>query len=214
MRGGVFTIIGDTCSNQTLAVGASCLVTVQFIPAAETSYASTVSFPTTSPLVTTPVVNVIGSGVAAVTPAYTISATGLDFGNQTINTSATRTITLDNTAGTGPVTLGPVAIVGSGFTITGDTCSNGTFAVGQTCAVTVQFNPTLVNDFTGSVTFPVTDPVVTDEIVSLLGSGVTGGGGGGGAGNARPIPTLDQWGLILLTSLLGLSGLYLRRRQR
>lgn len=48
--------------------------------------------------------------------------------------------------------------------------------------------------------------------VSVSGSGVIGGGGGGGGGGTRSIPVLSPIGLLLVVSLLALSGRQLLRR--
>lgn len=66
-----------------------------------------------------------------------------------------------------------------------------------------------------TATFSITDGGLGDDDLTANGTIVDQGGPGwGGAGGASSIPTLSEWGLMLLSSLLALGALVSLRRQR
>ena len=92
------------------------------------------------------------------------------FGNVSVNTTATRTITAT-------VSVAPVAFASSTnpavpFAKTADNCSGNTVAVGGTCTFTLTYSPTTNATSTGS--FTVThNGTGSPQAVGLTGSGVT-----------------------------------------
>lgn len=83
-------------------------------------------------------------------PAMTLNPASLTFATQQVaSVSAAQTITVTNT-GTAPLVVSSVTVTGD-FAET-DTCAGATFAVGQSCAVNVEFLPTVVGARSGVLT--------------------------------------------------------------
>jgi uncharacterized repeat protein (TIGR03803 family) len=102
-------------------------------------------------------------------PAARLSATSLSFGDQTLNqASAPKTVTLKN-SGTALPVLSGVAIEGSGFAISGNTCES--LAISKTCVVSVTFTPQSPGKLTGTLSF--TDNASdSPQVVALSGTGL------------------------------------------
>src|SRR5205823_1547858 len=105
------------------------------------------------------------------TPAASLSPTSLSFGNQTVGTSAAKSITLSNT-GTGSLSI-------SGYTITGTNSGDFTqthtcgasLAAGTSCTISVTFKPTATGSRSAGVA--VTDNASgSPQTAALSGSGV------------------------------------------
>ena len=120
-----------------------------------------------SPNATTKV-PLIGTGVSAVNPMLTVSATTLDFGSIAVGLPVTQVLTLTST-GNAAVTVSKVSVTGSGFTI-----SDLTFPVtlNPTIAVklTVLFTPAAAGTSTGQLTIASNSSSGSTALVSLNGS--------------------------------------------
>ncbi len=105
----------------------------------------------------------------AVAPAVTLAPGALNFGNQALDQpSPARTVMFKN-SGTALLMLTPIAIEGSNFAISANTCG-ATLAPGKTCTVHITFTPVLLGNFTGTVTF--TDNASNSpQTVTLSGTG-------------------------------------------
>jgi hypothetical protein len=105
-------------------------------------------------------------------PNATLSPTSLAFGSQdTDTTGAAQTITLSNY---GTMTLSITGITAS-TNFGGTSTCNSTLSSRASCTVSVTFTPGNTGSFTG--TLSVTDSAVdSPQIVSLSGSGISGGG--------------------------------------
>jgi Bacterial Ig-like domain (group 3)/Cep192 domain 4 len=80
-----------------------------------------------------------------------VSSGSLAFGTAAVGSVRTASVTVTNT-GLDPVTMTSAAVSTGPFSIAGSSCAGATLAAGQTCTVTVQFAPTAVGSFTGSLT--------------------------------------------------------------
>jgi sugar lactone lactonase YvrE len=160
-----FTVTGGTCkTGNTLATGASCTVSVTFKAAstgAKVSALSVASSDPASPLL----VSVDGTATT-----LTFSPASLAFG--TVIDKETKTLNLTVTNSTGSFTISP-AITGSAFTIlaTGNTCATA-IAAGKTCNLPVEFAPTAVESYTGTLTL-VAAAGTASPTVALTGTGST-----------------------------------------
>jgi hypothetical protein len=161
----------NTCS-ATLAVNASCAVTVTFKPAATGALTATLSFAdnaANSPQT----VALSGTGLAANTPVATLSATSISFASTTVgSSSATQAVTLTN-SGTGSMTVTGVSITGanaSSFTQT-NTCGS-TLTANASCTVTVTFRPSTTGALTAALSF-VDNSANSPQTVALSGTGAT-----------------------------------------
>ncbi len=127
----------DTCSGQTIAVGATCSVSVQFAPTAAgartgvlTIYANVVGGQVTVPL----------NGEATAAAAIVLTPLSLGFPSTLVNqTAPTEIITVSNTGGN-PASLQSFSITGD-FAIVQNTC--GASLPSQTgCSLGIAFTPT------------------------------------------------------------------------
>jgi hypothetical protein len=182
-----------TTCGATLAVSASCTITVKFAPTAAGTRTASLSIADNaggSPQVV-PV-----SGTAAV-PTADLSVTTLGFPDQTINTpSATKTVTLTNN-GTVPLTLNPAIAITGDFSQTNDCVSP--IAAAAHCTITVTFTPTVAGARTGTITISDNASptgVTTTQTVALTGNGISS------------IPTLALTGTTTQTVKAGATATY------
>ena len=79
---------------------------------------------------------------AATTPTLTITPSSLSFSDIVVNTSASSTLTVKNTAtGSNPITFTSIGASGSSYFTQSNTCLAGKLGAGKTCTITVTFKP-------------------------------------------------------------------------
>ena len=132
---------GTSTCGRSLAVNASCTVTVEFKPTAAAARTATLVIRDNagnSPQSVT----LSGTGVNTGTPAVTLSATSLTFASQAVGTaSASQTITLTN-SGTGALSITSVSLTGADpGDFFGSSGCLGLIAASGTCKITVTFRP-------------------------------------------------------------------------
>jgi Abnormal spindle-like microcephaly-assoc'd, ASPM-SPD-2-Hydin len=162
----------NTCplSPSTLAVNASCTISVTFSPTATGSRSASLSI-TDNAADSPQTVALTGAGTA---PAVTLNPTSLGFGNQLINTtSAAQTGTLTN-SGTAPLAINSISITGtnSGDFAQTNTCplSPSTLAAGGSCTISVTFTPSATGSRTASLS--ISDNAAgSPQTVALTGTG-------------------------------------------
>ncbi|MDN8078792.1 choice-of-anchor D domain-containing protein [Burkholderia multivorans] len=142
----------STCGN-TLAAGASCLVTVTFSPPATTSYNGSLEVDSSAAPVS---VGLTGSGGA---PVYTLSSSLLHFPTTNLGASSSAQLTVTNT-GTAPGT--PVISVPAHLSAT----SCGQLAPNASCTATFTFTPSGTADYSGHVT--VGDAIVGTQSLKYV----------------------------------------------
>lgn len=154
----------------SLAAGANCTITISFHPTVAGTRSATVSIADSSPGGSQDIALTgtgIGSGAAA-----NLSASQLNFGNQTIHTtSPAQTFTLTNT-GTATLSISYIQTQGlnNNDFAESDNCSTS-LAVNASCTVTVSFTPAATSTRSGSIT--VADNASdSPETVVLSGTGV------------------------------------------
>ena len=176
MNGAGISGTGYAVSGSTFPVslnpGASLTLQVTFDPKTAGASAGTLTISSNANPTT---VSLSGTGVAAPVPQLTVSATSLSFGNVTVNSTATKAITLKST-GTAPVTVNGAGISGTGYAVSGST-----FPVslnpGASLTLQVTFDPKTTGTSAGTLTISSNaNPTTT---VSLSGTGV-----------AAPVPQL------------------------
>jgi len=157
----------------SLGAGASCIISVTFKPTATGTRTASVAV-TDNATGSPQAAALSGSGVSSgtSTPVASLSPTSLAFGNQTVGTSAAKSITLTNT-GTGSLSISGYAITGtnsSDFTKTTNCLAS--LGAGASCIISVTFKPTATGTRTASVA--VTDNASgSPQRVGLSGSGVS-----------------------------------------
>jgi N,N-dimethylformamidase beta subunit-like protein/HYDIN/CFA65/VesB family protein len=159
----------------TLAINASCNISVTFTPSAVGSRSASVTL-TDNANNSPQNVGLSGTGYVPA-PIVSLSPAGLSFGNQNVGTtSAAQTVTLTNT-GTAPLSISSIGLTGTnaGDFAETNTCPSGgnTLAVNASCSISVTFTPSAATSRSASVT--VTDNASNSpQSVSLSGTGVTG----------------------------------------
>ena len=132
----------------TVAAGASTSFTVSFQPAATGAAAGSVTITSNaspSPLT----VSLTGTGVATSTPAISVTPGAVSFGNQTVKTSASQTVTVSNT-GTAALSISQASVSGTGYSMTG-LSAPVTVAAGASTSFTVSFQPAATGTAAGSI---------------------------------------------------------------
>ncbi len=149
--GGNWSLGSGTTCGTTLAVGAVCTYVVQVTPTSSAlgQVSSGWSVTTTTPGSTGPVSN---SYVIAVYGVPTLTSS-LAYGNVALNTTSTQAVTFTNTGADALPMVAPSAasVSGSGFSFAGTTCSTS-LAANSSCTVSVNFTPTAISGYSGTVT--------------------------------------------------------------
>ncbi|MGH9604146.1 MAG: choice-of-anchor D domain-containing protein [Terracidiphilus sp.] len=177
----------DTCVGQSVAAGSSCTIEVTLTPSAQGSAAATL---TVSGNIYGGQVSVGLSWTPAVS-AVTLTPSAIDFDTalqgptEVGTTSAPLQATLKNTGSTA-VTISSVAVTGP-FVVSSDSCFSGSgtssLAAQSSCAMQVEFQPTLTGVATGVLTVTGTGGTQSIELSGtgaaqptdvLSGSGLTG----------------------------------------
>jgi hypothetical protein len=168
-----FAIKSNTCpaAGQPLAGGASCKIGVAFTPKSTGAKKGAVIINDSDP--TSPQI----AGVSGVgTSNVVLSPNTVNFGNDPVGVlSGITTITLiNNTAST--LTLGnPALTISADFVVNKGktTCTNGLqVAVSGTCAIGVQFKPTVIGYRTGTLSVADSD-TTSPQTVALSGIGIS-----------------------------------------
>jgi phospholipase C len=153
----------------SLAVAASCTVTVTFTPKAAGARSASITF-TDNASGSPQTVSLTGTGIA---PGIALSTTSLSFGNEAITqTSSASIVTVTNT-GTAALTLSGIAETGAN---TGDFAQSnscgGTLAAAASCSLSVTFTPSATGARSASITITDNAPG-SPQAVSLTGTGIT-----------------------------------------
>ncbi len=160
----------DACSG-TIPAGATCVLTINFTPAAAGVRTGTITVNSNASNSPT-VVSLTATGFdSAFTQA---SATSLSFGNQNVgSTSAPQTVTLTNIGDESANAPNIYANTGTDFTVLNN-CSIP-FAPGATCTATVTFSPTQTGLRTDTLYMTAAGPTVA---IPLSGTGLASGANG------------------------------------
>jgi Abnormal spindle-like microcephaly-assoc'd, ASPM-SPD-2-Hydin len=150
----------------TLAPGKSTTFTLSFTPTSGTSSSSSLTLVSNAPNSPT-TIPLSGTGLSPVLQ-LTPSTTSLSFGSETLNASATQSVTLTNT-GNAAVSISQVNVTGTGFTLNGS-APLLTLSAGQTASFSVTFTPTVAGSASGSASV-VSTAANSPLSISLSGSG-------------------------------------------
>ncbi len=151
-----YAVTGGTCGAApfTVAGGASCTVTVRFVPTAIGARTGALTLSHNAVGGST-VVSLTGTGAGA---SWSVSPSPVGFGTVNRGTTKTSTLSVKNT-GTANGTIAAATTVVSGLPFgvvvnpATSTCFNGTaVAPGKTCGISVTFTPTAVQTYNGTLT--------------------------------------------------------------
>jgi hypothetical protein len=161
----------DNCASQTLAVGSSCSVQMNFAPTATGARSGQLTIYANVPGGQT-AVTLYGTGTTAA--AIVMTPLTLNFASTIVNqTAASQSITVSNTGGNSATLTAPVLGGNVGdFALYSNTCG-ATLAPGTGCTLTITFTPTASG--ARSATISLTDnagtaPAAT-QMASLSGIG-------------------------------------------
>ncbi|MGB9032192.1 MAG: choice-of-anchor D domain-containing protein, partial [Acidobacteriaceae bacterium] len=112
--------------------------------------------------------------LVAQAPGLSVSSTNLNFGDVTVNTSATETITLTSN-GTAPLTVNSATLAGTDFSMSGATFP-ATLNPGQSVTLRVSFDPGTVGAQTGTITVSSNSASNGTVVIALTGTGESAGG--------------------------------------
>jgi len=158
-----------TCTT-SLAVGASCTVSVEFKPAAAGALTASLSIADNA-TGTPQLVALHGTGVATTTPTVTLTPTTLAFPATIVGaTSNAQIVTVKNT-GTVTVTISSIVVGGTNATSFEEIGTCGTsLTAGASCSLYVAFKPTAAVALSGTIS--VTDNATgSPQKVTLTGTG-------------------------------------------
>src|SRR5439155_1278420 len=155
-------------SPSTLAASASCAISVTFRPTAAGTRSGTLSV-SDNAAGSPQSVGLSGTGVAPASGS--VSPTSLSFGDQRVNTSSTKAVTLSSTGGSELSNIS-ISITGANSNQFSQTNNCGaSLAAGSSCIINVTFRPTTTGSMTATVT--VADNASNSpQTVSLTGAGV------------------------------------------
>jgi len=177
-----FQVSGGTCSagSSSLANAQTCTVTVTFDPTSTGAKSASLEVQTNDG---TKTATLTGTGTA---PAGSFSPSSLSFGNQLVSGGGTATVnmTLTSTGSADLVLASGLATLGddySDFPIDSATCKSGTAAVvsgttlsnGESCVITVAFDPTSTGAKSMTLSIDTNDGTKT---ATLTGTGIAPAG--------------------------------------
>ncbi|MHB8644169.1 MAG: choice-of-anchor D domain-containing protein [Thermomicrobiales bacterium] len=161
---------GSTTCTSSLAVGASCSISINFLPTSSFTGARTGTLKITDNAPNSPqTVNLAGMGVASAPPVSfspaspTCTTTGVGA------TGTCQLVTLKNNGATS-VTVNASTSAAGDVAVGSTTCS-GSLAAGATCTLTVTFTPTATGTRTGTVTLTYGTSPQTTIVVRYSGTG-------------------------------------------
>ncbi len=161
---------GGTCATaSSLAAAATCTLTFTFTPAAAGTRGATLTMASNASNGSA-VVTLGGTGTLVPTPAVSLSATSLAFGNQTVGTaSGAHAITMTNN-GSAALGIGGITSNNVDFAVSG-TCGSA-LAAGAACTISTTFTASQQAAETGTLSIASNAPT-SPNTVSLGGTGVT-----------------------------------------
>lgn len=150
---------------------------------------------------------IVDNDLPAGTPMLGLSTPSLAFGNQSISVASISQNVMVTNTGNATLSIGGVATGGANpgdFGIGGN-CAGANLAPLASCTVNVVFTPATTGARLATLSITSNDLAQPTASVILTGTGVAGGVPGVPGGVAS-IPTLSEWGMLLLAGLLGLLG--------
>jgi len=154
----------------SLAPGQSQTYTAVFAPTTVGTVTGSIAFASNVSSVQALSVSLTGTGVASQSATLTSNPTSVSFGNVSVNTSRSQTVTITNPGATS-ITVSAVHLTGTGFSL-GSLTTPFTLGSNQSAQLTVNFVPTANGSASGSLTITSTAQNGTLS-VALTGTGVT-----------------------------------------
>ena len=105
----------------------------------------------------------------AATPILSVSSTSVGFGDVTLNSPQTQSVTLTST-GAAAVTINTISMVGTGFSISGVTAPV-TLNPKQVATLDIEFDPTAATGYSATVTITSNSSTGSSAVITLGGNG-------------------------------------------
>ncbi len=169
ISGAAFKVVAGTLP-VTLNPSQSLTLSLTFTPTASGSANGQLTIASNSSTGSSATVALSGTG-AATNPQLTLGAKSLSFGDVTLNTGATQTLTLTS-SGTSPVTVSSASITGAGFALIGGSFPM-TLQANQSTSLQVQFKPTATGAATGTLAISSNSSTGGTASVALSGTGMS-----------------------------------------
>jgi sugar lactone lactonase YvrE len=183
----------DCAASTGIVAGASCVVSLAFVPTTTFSLTGSATI-TTDSLNTSgssTIATLSGTGAFGPVPKVALSAANLTFGNQPIGIASTLAPIVLTNSGNAPLGISNIWVSGANsaeFAVA--TTCGAALAVGASCSVTVTFTPAATGSRSAALIF--NDSVANSpQTVGLSGNGVLAGSGspvpGTGAGSPQVV---------------------------
>jgi hypothetical protein len=158
LSGSSFTLAAassEPCKKgSVLAPGSYCQVAVTTTPAHAGTFSGTVTF-TSNSLNTAATKQTVALSAFVYGPYVTASPASVSFPPQLVNTaSAAKAVTLTNNGDLYSAFIGTPSSSNTAFTVGIGTCTTS-LAVGASCKLSVTFDPTAAQSYTGTITVPI-----------------------------------------------------------
>jgi len=175
-----FSIMADTCSNQTIAAAGSCTLVVRFAPITSGLVSDTFDIPSNDPTTPSAVVSVNGTGTSTPVPQLVITDAiapttdrQIPFGVVLNGVTSDQTVTVSN-SGNANLAIDQIAIanpLAAPFSITADHCTGVVLLPAESCTLTIRFAPTTSGAVSDDFDIPSNDPTTPSAVVSVSGTG-------------------------------------------
>jgi len=153
----------------TIAIGSGCTYALVFKPAQAGPRNTNIVIQSNDPQGTVQL-PLYGSGFSL--PLGEILGSALDFGRSAIGVASPPLTTTLKNAGQANLVISGVSVT-SNYAIGGNTCT-GSIPPQGTCTVSITFTPPSADYFTGTLKISDNDPIGSQQIVTLTGTGATG----------------------------------------
>jgi hypothetical protein len=170
-----FTKTTDTCTGSSLPFAGTCTIEITYFPTAATISLGTLTVVTNATNGSTKISSLTGTGTAGPTVTGSITPATNDFGSVTVGSLTSTTFTVENTGGSVNLTITSATVSTLPFLKTADDCTGTSLAFGDTCDIVVSYFPTTATSSAAVLTVLTNATNGTTKIVSLTGTGVSGG---------------------------------------
>jgi hypothetical protein len=170
-----FGIVSESCTAAVIAPSGTCLVIVQYTPAAAAASADTINIASNDTVTPVKSVNLTGTGVSV--PDISISDPAgklLDFGYVAVSSTSDKTITVVN-VGAQSLTISSVSTPDAPFSVVANTCTTAISSGGGTCSITVRYSPTTQTTSVATFSIVSNDPDTPAVTISLSGRSAASG---------------------------------------
>jgi YD repeat-containing protein len=205
-----FAITSDNCSDANLINSETCTITVTYSPTTKGRFSDSFDIVSDDAGETPLTVYVNGSGATDSPPLPDIQVVPLSVDYGEVDTGNTKQMAINvSNQGLETLVIGNIGAsnpLSAPFDIVSDTCSGISLDNGGTCSVTASFSPKSDKSYSDAFDIPSNDPDEPSVTVQVQGDGRDE--------NVQiPVPSLNQWGFMILMGLLIVCVIVVIRRK-